>query len=149
MNLHVLEINTIQSCAFYFKVYESLLNGEDISEAVTKGRDHLGTDNKDFCNQQLQPIGEPYKNNYFGSPVLFITTNEPVIMIKAVENIPAGDTGESGKQVRFSQLDRASKGAEPVSEDPIRDETKAKGLDELQKGGFDVKKNNLSDKNKQ
>jgi hypothetical protein len=77
------EINTIQSCAFYYKVYECLLAGLDVAEAVTIGRDHLGTDHKDYAGQEFQLVGEPYKYNFFGSPVLFITTDEPVRMIRA------------------------------------------------------------------
>lgn len=64
------EISTIASCAFFRHFYESLLDGHDIAEAVTNGRDFLGTSH-----------GNPrqaYVNNLFGSPVLFITTNEPI-----------------------------------------------------------------------
>jgi hypothetical protein len=84
------EINTTQSCTFYYKVYESLLAGNDVAEAVTIGRDHLGTDHKDYAGRQFQPAGEPYKYNYFGSPVLFITTDEPIRMIKV--NAPGIET---------------------------------------------------------
>jgi hypothetical protein len=84
------EINTTQSCTFYYKVYESLLAGNDVAEAVTIGRDHLGTDHKDYAGRQFQPAGEPYKYNYFGSPVLSITTDEPIRMIKV--NVPAIET---------------------------------------------------------
>jgi hypothetical protein len=76
------EINTIQSNAFYYKVYECLLAGNDVAEAVTIGRDHLGTDHKDYAGQEFQLVGEPYKYNFFGSPVLFITTDEPVRLIR-------------------------------------------------------------------
>jgi len=124
------EINTTQSCAFYYVVYESLLQGNDIAEAVTKGRSHLGTDHKDFNEKDLQPIGEPYKNNYFGSPVLFITTDEPVRMIKPPDetegnlNIQAG-AGTTGSQLTQAHSDRAAKTADEVTDNAKREIAKA------------------------
>lgn len=126
------DINTIQSCAFFYKVYESLLNGEDISEAVTKGRDHLGTDHKDFCGQELQPLGETYKNNYFGSPVLFITTDEPVKMIKSEVTINKDQkekVTESDNQLHIANLGSvASKITEHDTGNVLRDKLKADDL---------------------
>lgn len=71
------EINTGASCAFFEKFYDSLLRGEDTGFAVTTGRDYLGRD--------YRTRGQLYKNNYFGSPVLFITTDEPIRMMKPAQ----------------------------------------------------------------
>jgi hypothetical protein len=119
------EINAIQSCAFYYKVYECLLAGRDVAEAVTIGRDHLGTDHKDYAGQEFQLVGEPYKYNFFGSPVLFITTDEPVRMIKVsppvasdvktegmdmtVNTFVQGRTAKSGAAIENDNPEKASR----------------------------------------
>lgn len=76
------EINLHQSCAFYHEVYKNLLDGADIAESVTRGRSHLGNSTKDYMNRKLQPFGSPYKSNYFGSPVLFMSAGEPITLIQ-------------------------------------------------------------------
>jgi hypothetical protein len=71
------EINLERSNAFFETMYTHLLESMDVAEAVTAGRDHLG--------RELDDIEEAYMNNSFGSPVLFITTLEPVSMILPAE----------------------------------------------------------------
>lgn len=66
------EINPDISNGFFSKFYNSILDGEDVAEAVTVGRDFLG-------RIMYQP--EVYKNNCFGSPVLFITTKDPIKLL--------------------------------------------------------------------
>jgi hypothetical protein len=68
------EIDTPYSCAFFDRFYENILNGKDVAEAVTAGRDYLGREYDD---------SDAYINNSFGSPVLFITTSEPVQIINS------------------------------------------------------------------
>lgn len=70
------EIDTLYSCAFFDRFYENILMAKDVSEAVTAGRDYLG---REFN------IEETYDNNSFGSPVLFITTGEPITLLKAAK----------------------------------------------------------------
>jgi hypothetical protein len=113
------EINAIQSCAFYYKVYECLLAGHDVAEAVTIGRDHLGTDHKDYAGQEFQLVGEPYKYNFFGSPVLFITTDEPVRMIRT-STPSANDVKTDGNEMignTFVQGRTAKSGGAAIDND--------------------------------
>ena len=70
------EINTSYSSAFFGRFYELILNAKDVCEAVTAGRDYLG--------REFNIDTEPYVNNSFGSPVLFITTTEPITLLKEV-----------------------------------------------------------------
>ena len=68
------EIDTPYSNAFYNRFYERLLTAKDVAEAVTAGRDYLG---REFNVEE-----DVYINNSFGSPVLFITTYEPIRMLR-------------------------------------------------------------------
>jgi hypothetical protein len=68
------EINTPHSCAFFDQFYTHILEGKDVAESVTAGRDFLG--------REYNPVAPVYSNNSFGSPVLFITTEEPVTLLK-------------------------------------------------------------------
>lgn len=70
------EINTSSSCAFFEKFYATIMQGEDVASAVTNGRDHLG------INFNIDD--ETYINNSFGSPVLFITTFEPIQLLNSI-----------------------------------------------------------------
>ena len=67
------EIDALNSTAFFGRFYENILNAKDVCEAVTAGRDYLG--------REFNIDTEPYVNNSFGSPVLFITTTEPVTLL--------------------------------------------------------------------
>jgi len=67
------EINPDVSSVFFEKFYQNIMDGADVAEAVTLGRDYLG-------REMSKP--EVYKNNYFGSPVLFISTDEPIQLLK-------------------------------------------------------------------
>lgn len=68
------EINTPNSNAFFERFYENILKGKDVAESVTAGRDYLG--------REFGVKDDVYCNNSFGSPVLFITTKEPIRLIK-------------------------------------------------------------------
>ncbi|MBK8549947.1 MAG: CHAT domain-containing protein [Ignavibacteria bacterium] len=68
------EINTPNSNAFFERFYENILKAKDVSEAATAGRDYLG--------REFGIKDDVYCNNSFGSPVLFITTKEPIRLIK-------------------------------------------------------------------
>jgi hypothetical protein len=71
------EINVPYSCAFFDIFYTRILEGKDVAEAVTAGRDYLG--------REHNPAAAAYSSNSFGSPVLFITTEEPITLLKAVK----------------------------------------------------------------
>lgn len=94
------EINTPSSCAFFEKFYSSLLQGDDVASAITNGRDYLGiTFNID---------DETYINNSFGSPVLFITTREPIQLIKStadeiLDNQTGNITDANRQKTRLSE----------------------------------------------
>ncbi|HEV2830866.1 MAG TPA: hypothetical protein VGW31_02695, partial [Hanamia sp.] len=45
------------------------------------------TAGRDFLGREYNPVAPVYSNNSFGSPVLFITTEEPVTLLKTA--IPA------------------------------------------------------------
>jgi hypothetical protein len=78
------EIDTAFSNAFFSQFYDGILSGKDVAEAITSGRDYLG--------RKFRVRGDGYSNNSFGSPVLFITTEEPVRIVKAAgEKIPETD----------------------------------------------------------
>ncbi|NIJ55436.1 CHAT domain-containing protein [Dyadobacter arcticus] len=68
------EIDMSFSSAFFERLYEQILEGKDIAEAITAARDYLG---RGFGVED-----EIYVNNSFGSPVLFITTLEPITLIR-------------------------------------------------------------------
>lgn len=68
------DINTPYSCAFFDQFYTNILEGKDVAESVTAGRDFLG--------REYNPVAPAYSSNSFGSPVLFITTEEPVTLLK-------------------------------------------------------------------
>ena len=92
------EINTSSSCAFFNKFYECILSGKDVAEAVTCGRDYLG--------RQFNIKTDAYTNNSFGSPVLFITTGEPIKLVKSekpvVENAtPNEAANEESAKLRY------------------------------------------------
>ena len=88
------EINTSSSCAFFEKFYASLLKGDDVASAITNGRDHLG------INFNIDD--ETYINNSFGSPVLFITTREPIQLLKStaaeILNNQTGNMADANRQ---------------------------------------------------
>jgi len=67
------EIDTDTTLGFFKMFYEAILKGSDVSEAVTIGRHYLG---------QPQGSTNHYKDNSFGSPVLFITTEIPPRLLK-------------------------------------------------------------------
>ena len=86
------EIDTQYSCAFFDRFYEIILNTKDVAEAVTAGRDYLG--------REFNIETETYINNSFGSPVLFITTGEPITLLKAATP-PEGEEKVIEKKQEF------------------------------------------------
>lgn len=105
------EIDTAFSNAFFSQFYEGILSGKDVAEAVTAGRDFLG--------RKFRVRGDGYNNNSFGSPVLFITTEEPIRIFKPHEE-PAGGTGALDLQDQAAAgLMAKAKAAERQSEPEI------------------------------
>ena len=72
-------VNEDVSIDFVECFYESLLMGDDVATAVTKGRKHLG------CTLKKKPR-DYYCDNTFGTPVLFISTSEPIRLLPARAN---------------------------------------------------------------
>lgn len=74
MAVLAMQNEVLSSVAFSFmeKMYQALLDGADIAEAVTRGRSFLGADYFD----------EPYSNNAFGSPILFVSTDKLLHLIQ-------------------------------------------------------------------
>jgi hypothetical protein len=99
------EIDTPYSNAFFGRFYESILKAGDVAEAVTTGRDYLG--------REFKMDEDAYINNSFGSPVLFITTQEPVRLMKAemiqdqVADVSSKITDLPGSARLFAKSDRA------------------------------------------
>jgi hypothetical protein len=91
------EINTLFSNAFFEKFYASILNAKDVAEAVTTGRDYLGRE-----YQKGKPV---YTNNSFGSPVLFITTEEPIRLLKS-EIMEQQEEDKASKTVDLSKPEK-------------------------------------------
>jgi len=87
------EIDTPYSNAFFERFYDSILDASDVAEAVTAGRDFLG--------RKFNVIGDGYINNSFGSPVLFITTEEPIRIIKS-KDLEEKQEDVSAKRLNFS-----------------------------------------------
>jgi len=75
------EIPEATSHSFISKFYEDLVNGDDVAQAVTKGRYFLG------CEYNKQEEYDYYNNNSFGTPVIFISTNFPVQLMPKQESI--------------------------------------------------------------
>lgn len=129
------DIDVLQSSAFYYKVYEALLAGDDISEAVTRGRVHLGKDENDFSGKELQAPGEPYANYYFGSPVLFITTDEPVRMMQKL--VRRQDTGTGTMVIAKHITDVISRNAKLEEEDRAEQKRQMAGAQGIRKAGVE------------
>jgi hypothetical protein len=64
------------SIDFIEQFYTSLLNGEDVARAVTRGRQFLGCGIR--RNGEKRKMNEYYDNNTFGTPLLFISTIQPI-----------------------------------------------------------------------
>jgi len=74
------------SIDFIEQFYTSLLNGEDVARAVTRGRQFLGCGIR--RNGEKRKMNEYYDNNTFGTPLLFISTIQPIrLMPEKVSNI--------------------------------------------------------------
>lgn len=94
------------------QIYSSLLMGDDLSEAVSKGRTSLGTN--------ITNTKKNYNNNAFGSPVLMLSTWQPVQFVLPVADIDntedqKGNTFSTGQEMqpgskdfRQSQVDVSS-----------------------------------------
>jgi len=74
------------SIDFIEQFYTSLLNGEDVARAVTRGRQFLGCGIR--RNGEKRKMNEYYDNNTFGTPLLFISTIQPIrLMPEKVSSI--------------------------------------------------------------
>src|SRR5436190_4038567 len=74
------------SIDFIEQFYTSLLNGEDVARAVTRGRQFLGCGVRK--NGEKRKMNEYYDNNTFGTPLLFISTIQPIrLMPEKVSSI--------------------------------------------------------------
>ena len=74
------------SIDFIEQFYISLLNGEDVARAVTRGRQFLGCGIR--RNGEKRKMNEYYDNNTFGTPLLFISTIQPIrLMPEKVSSI--------------------------------------------------------------
>jgi len=75
------EITEVTSHSFMSRFYEDLIKGDDVAQAVTKGRYFLG------CEYNKQEEYDYYDNNSFGTPVLFISTNFPLQLMPKQESV--------------------------------------------------------------
>ena len=114
------EVDTASSTAFFENFYEQVLKGKDVAEAVTFGRDYLG--------RIFKLDGEPYKNNSFGSPVLFITTAEPITLItnQTISQSPDTATQQSAESAPGA-VSSAARVKETETLQPEAAETKVEG----------------------
>ncbi len=76
------EVISNVAIAFMQEVYQSMLKGADLSEAVSKGRTYLGAKHE---YHEQQDKGS-YSNNAFGSPVLFSSTFKSLAFIAPAES---------------------------------------------------------------
>ena len=73
------DIKPTESTAFMKVFYEKLMEGHDVSSAVREGRTYMGND------YQLEQGNAPFKENFFGSPILMLTSPMPPVLIKKEE----------------------------------------------------------------
>ena len=73
------DIKPVESTAFIKVFYEKLMEGSDVSAAVREGRIYMGND------YQLEQGNSPFKDNFFGSPILMLTSAMPPVLIKKEE----------------------------------------------------------------
>lgn len=64
------DVTEADSLAFLTQMYQSLIEGDDIAEAVTKGRTYLGWAYEGSKQSH-------HSNNIFGTPVLFLSASQP------------------------------------------------------------------------
>ena len=85
------DVNIKDSFAFINIFYQALLQGDDVAEAVTKGRQYLGSK---YLEQNKKT---KYSTNAFGAPILFISTKTPIQLfagpdlIGVNKSLPADD----------------------------------------------------------
>ncbi len=114
------EINTDYSCAFFDRFYENVLNAKDVAEAITAGRDYLGREYNET---------DAYVNNSFGSPVLFITTKEPIQIIQPVaelQKMSISDESKPEMNINFrsaSMMDRIGSQSNVIENKPATNPT--------------------------
>jgi hypothetical protein len=75
------EVLSSVALAFMEKLYQALLEGADVAEAVSKGRTYLGAKHP---YEGRNAAKGAYSNNAFGSPVLFCTTEKDIRFTDAV-----------------------------------------------------------------
>lgn len=71
------EITEDASEKFVREFYHSLLNGDDIARAVTKGRTYMAT----RYNKDEKETDKHYSDNTFGSPIVFISSETPFYLV--------------------------------------------------------------------
>ena len=83
------DVNVLDSFAFIENFYDDLFKGNDVAQAVTRGRQYLGSKYLEASSQTK------YSTNAFGAPILFIATKTPIRLIKKIEmaDMLTGDEG--------------------------------------------------------
>lgn len=85
------DVNIKDSFAFINIFYQALLQGDDVAEAVTKGRQYLGSK---YLEQNKKT---KYSTNAFGAPILFISTKTPIRLfaepdlVEVNQSLPSDD----------------------------------------------------------
>lgn len=69
------EVTEAVSCEFVEQFYSGILDGYDVARAVTQARWYLG------CDYRKKGSYQYYNDNSFGTPILFISTTEPLRLI--------------------------------------------------------------------
>lgn len=71
------EVTEDASENFVREFYHSLLKGDDIARAVTKGRTYMATK----YNKDEKETDQHYSDNTFGSPIVFISSETPFYLV--------------------------------------------------------------------
>ena len=74
------EITEDASENFVREFYHSLLKGDDVARAVTKGRTYMATK----YNKDDEKTDQHYSDNTFGSPIVFISSESPFNLVAPV-----------------------------------------------------------------
>ncbi|MEO6453432.1 MAG: CHAT domain-containing protein [Ginsengibacter sp.] len=75
------DVNVPDSFAFFEMFYTAILQGDDVAEGVTKGRQHLGSTYLEGSRKMK------YSTNAFGAPILFISTKSPIQLFEKKTNV--------------------------------------------------------------
>lgn len=91
------DVTEEDSFAFIRKVYQSLIDGDDVAEAVTRGRTFLGCAYKSARKQH-------YSNNIFGTPVLFLSVSQPFSLRERKKQESEEETAKYKLCIRCNQV---------------------------------------------